>query len=103
MTLMELAKDNGQLVELRVCGSSMEPTIKKGAIIKIENINDDILIGDVIVFLNNDHLTVHRVINMYCSTQGKQIYVTKGDNCSNKTEIVTEENIIGKVFNYLNP
>lgn len=97
-----MLKENEELKRLKVIGHSMEPTIIKGALIELENKFSNVSIGDIITFINKDHLTTHRVINI--SNKGsKKVYVTKGDYNVFEKEFVYEEDIIGKVINYINP
>lgn len=81
-----------------VIGSgSMTGTINKGDAIIYKKLDDEIEIGDVIVFYNDNIRVIHRVIDK--KNNGKEIrYYTQGDANPNQDEgYRVEENIIGKV------
>lgn len=81
-----------------VIGSgSMTGTINKGDAIIYEKMEDEVEIGDIIVFNNDNRRVIHRVIDK--KNSGKEIrYYTKGDANPNEDEgYRVEENIVGKV------
>ena len=77
----------------RIVGESMLPTVKKDSTVMIKTGLHDISIGDIIAFINQNHITLHRVIDI----PSPQEYVTKGDN-SPEQERVSDINVIGKVI-----
>ena len=81
-----------------IISESMEPTFYKDdlAIVKSCNI-EDLKVGDIITFKQEDRIISHRISEMIAEKGEKQI-ITKGDN--NKvvdTEPVDIQNIYGKV------
>ena len=81
-----------------VIGSgSMTGTINKGDAIIYEELDEDVEIGDVIVFKSDNVKVIHRVIDK--KDVGTEIkYYTQGDANPNMDEgYRTEEDIIGKV------
>lgn len=81
-----------------VIGSgSMTGTINKGDAIIYRKLDDEIEIGDIIVFYNDNVRIIHRVIDK--KNTGKEIrYYTQGDANPNQDEgYRVEEDVIGKV------
>ena len=81
-----------------VIGSgSMTGTIDKGDVIIYEKLKDEVEIGDLIVFYDDNRRVIHRVIDK--KNSGNEIkFYTKGDANPNEDEgYRIEENIIGKV------
>ena len=84
-----MMKSNREL-NLRVSGSSMEPTLFAGDIIHI--VSGEYEIGDILVFkYKYDELLVHRYVGMKNNR-----FICKGDNAF-RLEDVDEGAIIGKV------
>lgn len=83
-----------------VKSGSMEPSINTGGVVMIREI-DSYTVGDVITFTSAgaDIPTTHRIIGTEVSPDGGTYFVTKGDaNEERDVELVSEENIIGKVL-----
>lgn len=100
--LIQIMKEKGKLNKLKVSGTSMEPTIKKGAIVEVDTSATDYLVGEIIVFINRNHLTTHRIVNIY-NVDNEVYYVTKGDANDREVEHVKAIDVIGKVISYQNP
>ena len=88
-----------------IVSESMVPTIKVNDAIIVKRVDDENLeIGDIITFSSNDivyrGLTVtHRIIGIQESSDGSNIYRTKGDNnILADTALVDVESIYGKVI-----
>ena len=63
-----------------VTGSSMEPTIQKGALVIVEPVSPSLVNrGDVITFEHYDQVTTHRVIAIDASNAASPTFTTKGD------------------------
>lgn len=79
-------------IQIRVAGTSMNPTLYEGDSITIKQF-DDYNIGDILVFTyKSDELLVHRLLK---KTDCK--YFCKGDN-SFRLEDITIDQIVGKVI-----
>ncbi len=64
---------------LVITGSSMEPTIHKGAVVLVQPVApDDVRVGDVTTFSLRGETVTHRVIAAETSADGR-VFVTKGD------------------------
>jgi signal peptidase len=75
-----------------VTSNSMEPTLKKGDIAIIKNV-EDIRVGDIIVFESRGDLYIHRVVGI-----DQEYYITKGDAYSYPDlGKINRERILGKV------
>ncbi len=84
---------------LTIVSKSMEPEIKVGDAVIISNINEyEIQVGDIISFYSDENLITHRVTSIE-NISGKLYFTTKGDNnFQNDQEIISIENIEGKVI-----
>lgn len=81
-----------------VLSGSMEPNLQIGDMIISKSVNEDqIKIGDIITFVdNNKNIITHRVVDILIK-DGKKLYQTKGDNNSSKdVGVISIENIKGK-------
>lgn len=94
--LVEMMKQNGEIERITVVGKSMEPTIMKGDQLEVDFDIKEINIGDIIVFVNQNHLTTHRVTD-HVYKAGVKHYATRGDSPLAGSELVEERDIICKV------
>ncbi len=99
----EIGKDllnSDQQVRLKVGGYSMYPFLRKDDVITIDkgNINE-IKIGDIVVFKNENRWIAHRLIKK-CTKNNKKYLLTKGDTCWHTDLLFSENNFIGKVASY---
>jgi len=63
-----------------VTGSSMEPTIQKGAVVVVEPVSPALINrGDIITFDHYGQMTTHRVIAIDASNATSPTFTTKGD------------------------
>jgi len=63
-----------------VTGSSMEPTIHKGALVIVEPVSPTVVSsGDIITFEHYGQMTTHRVIAIDSSNAASPTFTTKGD------------------------
>ena len=63
-----------------VTGSSMEPTIQKGALVIIEPVAPTVVTrGDIITFEHYGQMTTHRVVAIDAQNATSPIFTTKGD------------------------
>jgi signal peptidase len=63
-----------------VTGSSMEPTIQKGALVLVEPVSPSVITrGDIITFEHYGQMTTHRVIAIDASNAATPTFITKGD------------------------
>lgn len=75
-------------------GLSMIPNVIPGDVISVNIGDKKVNIGDLVLFLYNDHLVLHRVIDIL---DGGASYVLKGDNNPNDNfEFIGIFQIIGK-------
>lgn len=81
-----------------IATGSMSPTINKGDIVvidKVENVYDNVELGDVIAFKYNNVVIIHRVINIV-KDDGERFFYTKGDaNNAEDNYAIEEKDIVG--------
>jgi signal peptidase I len=100
--LVSMMKENDELKTFEVVGTSMEPAIRKGAIVEVDKNIENIQVGEIIVFININHFTVHRVVNIINYENEDIVYITQGDATQNNQERVLKDDIIGRVVNCTN-
>lgn len=83
-------------------GSSMFPVLKDGWKIRVEPKNlEGISKGDILVFVYNSGLTVHRTIGKF--KKGKRIFFLQKGDVVNFGGIIKAEQVIGRVVEVLDP
>lgn len=107
VTLISLTSDNnnvskiGKYIPLNVKTNSMEPTIKKGDFIIMEECDVSTLkVGDVIAFFANEEnqtiIKTHRIVEIDDKTSDKS-FITRGDNNAINDSIpVFPSDVVGK-------
>lgn len=88
--LKQVLMDN-EMIKIQVKGNSMEPEIRNGEKVAIYYANNDLKVGDIVLYNCGEILKLHRIIALKNDS-----YVVKGDN-EEYSEFVNHENIIGKV------
>lgn len=87
--------DNNGSVNIKVDGTSMYPTLKKGDIISVIS-QDKYNVGEIVVNnFNDEGILVHRILKSQ-----KDEYYCKGDNAF-RLEHINKKDIVGKV-NFIN-
>lgn len=78
-----------------ITSGSMWPILKKGDLIFIEGVDaeNDIKVGDIVVYQNPKGFTIHRVVEMDDTT-----VITKGDANNVKDAPVEYEKIVGRTL-----
>jgi len=90
------ALKSGHTMKYKALGHSMSPFIKSGSILTIRP-EKKIYRGDVILCKSGDSLFAHRVIaKNYLN--GESIFITKGDNLSNRDPEINPQSVLGKVI-----
>jgi signal peptidase I len=101
-SIFDVWRSLGRITEVTVTGDCMEPVIRKGAKVVVDSSPRSIGSGDMVVFKNGDHLTVHRVVQVI-SKEGKQSFLTKGDRNNYCDLAIDEDLVLGKVVRVCNP
>ncbi len=85
-------------VDIPSSGYSMFPTIRPGDVCQFSPIhNDQLLIGDIVLFLNEEgKLIGHRLIRI-TGSHDKTIFECKGDTNQYPDLIVTRDRLLGKL------
>ena len=87
---------DGNTLRSRSRGDSMAPFIRDGNVLLIKPA-DEIYLGDVIAFRNNQGIIAHRVIEK--NKIGSEFYyTTKGDNLPYKDDPMRKSKVLGKVI-----
>lgn len=81
-------------------GNSMFSTMKEGELYNIDIENNKVLnIGDIIVYVKNEMVICHRIIDIIRTKNNSIFYVTKGDNCTEPDPYaITLDKVIGKII-----
>ncbi|CAN2039615.1 Signal peptidase I [Candidatus Magnetomoraceae bacterium gMMP-15] len=92
---LEIWKAKNKRVNFKVSGDSMFPLIKSGNSISVCLTHSDIKQGDIVAYLQNQNVVVHRIIKK--KTIDNQLYFCqKGDNLLGWAWI-SQENLLGRV------
>lgn len=95
--LMKQVYDNKEYIVISIgMGSSMEPRISQGdrvVILVKESPEFHLSVGDVAVYVHEQRLIAHRVIAIQ-----NDMYLFKGDNVPHIDQMVSEDEIFGKVI-----
>ena len=89
---------NRERIQLTITGDCMTPLLKKHDLVTVKSTHvDQLLSGDIVVFLFNEEFKAHRFIKL--KTIEKQEYIiTKSDRRKNYDPPVSITNFIGKVI-----
>jgi signal peptidase I len=89
------------IVGLRVAhtsGISMEPGLKSGDVVLIKDVKqNDLKVGDVVVFSALDSQFMHRIINISTAPDGQLMLVTQGDNVAKPDFAIHASQVTGKL------
>lgn len=81
-----------------VHGHSMEPTMYTGDLVLSEQVEpDDLEVGDIIRFRAGSLVVLHRIIEITFDDEGRQIFITQGDNNSAADSPVYPEDVDGRL------
>ena len=85
-------------MQAKFYGRSMQPTLKEGMLIEVDNINPQaVRPADIIVYGKGSPLIAHRVVRILKKDK-KTLYLTKGDNHAYRDlTVIPEEDLIGVV------
>lgn len=97
--LIEVLKESiqkGESIKIKLGGNSMWPFIKNGTNATIKKIEiEKLKIGDIIIFLINNKVIVHRIILL---NKSKKEITTKGDNMFFCDKKISSSEYIGKII-----
>ena len=95
--VVESLLDDNHTLSFRMEGYSMYPTMKPGDLGHVEKCSaNDLNIGDLIVFKQNDMLVAHRLIEIV-HQNNQRVFVAKGDKNPHKDIPFTENELVGKI------
>lgn len=79
-------------------GVSMEPANKEGDVVLIKDVSqDDLHVGDVVVFSALGQKIMHRIIEQRTGPDGESIIVTQGDNVARPDFPIPASQVSGKL------
>lgn len=88
-------------VRLRVCGTSMVPSILPGDFVTIRRAGlNEISAGEIVLFLQNGRLVVHRAVGWADGTTGSGAephLITRGDRIRHDDPPVNSQELLGRV------
>jgi len=87
----------GETALYAISGNCMAPLLREGDSLLIRYGNDDIRVGDVVVFGSPGDLCVHRVVSVG-SREGLETFIVKGDLCADVRPPISRDEILGKVI-----
>ena len=95
--LIRRALLSGRVVELRITGTSMIPTLWPGDLVSVEPARRrKLLTGDLVVFQRDERLIVHRIVGRDQAGAGCRI-LTRGDTQIAPGDAVPESDVLGLV------
>ena len=92
----EVVRTFGQ-VRLRVFGTSMVPSVLPGDLISVQRANlSEISPGEIILYLRDDRLFVHRVVARAGDEDNPRL-ITRGDRLTYNDPLVSSSELLGRV------
>lgn len=98
MTVLE----SGHSVELPSTGYSMFPTLKPGdsVVVKPMTAGEFPKPGSVVVYIENNVLVMHRLVEINNNDSGNQMLITRGDSGRESDKPWHQEQLIGMAISY---
>ena len=85
-------------MKVPVTGDSMSPLLRTGDSIYVEPVKaEDLSAGDILVYKTQGNMVAHRLIRILRSN-GKFMFLTKGDTFSSADSLLKESDLIGRVY-----
>jgi protein involved in polysaccharide export with SLBB domain len=85
-------------MKVPVTGDSMSPLLRTGDSIYVEPVKaKDLSAGDILVYKTEGNMVAHRLIRILRSN-GKFMFLTKGDTFSSADSLLKESDLIGRVY-----
>jgi signal peptidase I len=85
-------------MKIPVTGDSMSPVLRTGDSIYVEPVKaEDLSTGDILVYKTQGNMVAHRLIRILRSN-GKFMFLTKGDTFSSADSLLKESDLIGRVY-----
>lgn len=85
-------------MKIPVTGDSMSPVLRTGDSIYVEPVkSEDLSAGDILVYRTEGSMVAHRLIRILRSN-GKFMFLTKGDTFSSSDGLLKESELIGRVY-----
>jgi signal peptidase I len=91
-TAIELLHHSGEDVWMPVKGTSMLPMLRVGDRVKVQRVDGDLQLGDIVVFRQGSELIIHRVLGFR-----RNQWYTRGDNVMHFDPPISTDDILGRV------
>ncbi len=78
-----------------VAGASMEPTVRRGAWVRVAALEGPVEVGDVVVLRGRDGSIVHRVLHLARFHSGARVF--HGGDASRRFGLAALEDVLGRV------
>lgn len=95
--VLDLWSERGEETSCHIAGNCMAPMIREGDSLSIEHGNQDIHVGDVVVFGTPGNIYVNRVVRIEYKN-GSELYLLKGDQSFTFPQSLSRDRILGKVI-----
>ncbi|MGH8640473.1 MAG: hypothetical protein ACRET6_02115, partial [Burkholderiales bacterium] len=93
--------DTDVVIECRLRGGSMEPTIPRGAALRISlGRAAPYRVGQIVAFVEGSGICVHRVACLGHGPRARDYLVTQGDACLNPDVPISARQVIGPVTEF---
>jgi hypothetical protein len=100
--VLDIWSQKGEETYCHIAGNCMAPMIREGDSLTIEHGNQDLHVGDVVVFGIPGNIYVNRVVRIE-HKNGSESYLLKGDQSFTFPKIVSRDQILGKVIGVSGP
>ncbi len=97
LAAVDLMGRTGRRGTVRVCGESMEPTLRAGQLLAVDFAPEHLARGDMLIFRQGDLLLVHRLLGPARPIEGRPRLRTRGDGTLSLDPPVDLDRVIGRV------
>lgn len=94
--------ESGNSVELPATGYSMFPILRPGdkVIVKPLTKGELPLPGNIVVYLQNNGLVMHRLVEIINGNSNEPVFITRGDSMTVRDEPLHQHQLIGIAYSY---
>ena len=101
-TVFDIWSERGEKSTCSITGNCMSPMIRDGDSLVIEHGNQDVHVGDVVVYGTSGKFYTHRIIRIEYK-DGRESFLLKGDRSSAFDQPISRDRILGKVIEVRGP
>jgi len=97
LDVVESLLDDNHTLSFRMEGYSMYPTMKAGDLGHVVKCSaNDLNVGDLIVFKQNEKLVAHRLIEIV-HQNNQRVFVARGDKNHHKDNLFSDDELVGRI------